>query len=139
MLIPSNFGTSPKISKFPKNLRLQSCCNLRGNSDTLSMVIINQFRFSCYERKLCQNLKSPYIFCPRMHLFFRTPPDERVCTFIDWFPEMLVNCSMLWQRINARPVVTILFLRVFDKTNSFSVLIFCEAPVTANQYISTQK
>ena len=79
---------SKQFRDFLKNVGLQSSGNLWGNSDTRSMVIIAQFRFSCYEGKLCQNLKSFYMFCPRLHLFSRISPDERFCTFIDQFPEM---------------------------------------------------
>ena len=78
---------------------------------------------------------------PKIDLFSRTSPDKQFCTFKFGFQKChkLVNCSMLWQRIRVRPIATILFFRVFDKTGNFSVVIFCEAPVTANQYISKQK
>ena len=45
----------------------------------------------------------------------------------------------VWYRINAKPIVNIFFFRVFDKTGNFALLIFCAAPVPANQYILTQK
>ena len=46
---------------------------------------------------------------------------------------------MLWERINAKPLVTIVFFKIFDKSGNFTVLICCAVPVPANQYISTQK
>ena len=46
---------------------------------------------------------------------------------------------MLWYGINVKPIVTVLFVRVFDKAGNFAVLIFCTATVTTNQYISMQK
>ena len=51
----------------------------------------------------------------------------------------LVNCLMLWERINAKLLVTILLFKPFDKTCYFAVLICWAALVPANQYISTQK
>ena len=47
---------------------------------------------------------------------------------------------MLSEKINAKPLITILFFKSFDKTGKFAVLMICCAvPVFANQYISTQK
>ena len=46
---------------------------------------------------------------------------------------------MLWERISAKPLVTIPLFKLFDKTSHFAVLIGWEAPVPTNQYISTQK
>ena len=47
---------------------------------------------------------------------------------------------MLWERINAKPLVTILFFKIVDKTGDFvELMIRCAVPVPANQYISTQK
>ena len=45
---------------------------------------------------------------------------------------------MLWERISAKPTVTILFFKTIDKTGNFAVLIFCPVAVPANQCISTQ-
>ena len=43
---------------------------------------------------------------------------------------------MLWERINAKPLVTIVFFKIFDKTGSFAVLMILWAvPVPVNQYI----
>ena len=47
---------------------------------------------------------------------------------------------MLWEIINVKPLVTIFFLKILDKTGNFAVLvIYFAVPVPANQYISTQK
>ena len=41
--------------------------------------------------------------------------------------DKLVNCLKLWERINAKLVVTILFLKNFDKTSNCAVLMICYA------------
>ena len=47
---------------------------------------------------------------------------------------------MLWERFNAKPLVTILFFNIFNKNGNFAVLMLCCAiPVPASKYISTQK
>ena len=52
----------------------------------------------------------------------------------------LVNGLMVWQRINTKPLVTILFFKTLDKTGNFAVLMVCCAlPVPTSQHISTQK
>ena len=51
----------------------------------------------------------------------------------------LVNCLMLWERTNAKPLVIILLFELFDKTCNFAVLICWAVLVPANQYIPTQK
>ena len=51
-----------------------------------------------------------------------------------------VDFLMSWERINAKPLVTTLFFKMFDKTGNFAVLmISCALPVPANQYLSRQK
>ena len=46
---------------------------------------------------------------------------------------------MLWEKINAKTFVTILFFKIFGKTSNFAVLICYAVPVAANQYILIQK
>ena len=47
---------------------------------------------------------------------------------------------MLWERIDAKPLVAILFFDIFDKFKNFAVLMICCAiPVPENQFISAQK
>ena len=40
-----------------------------------------------------------YMFCLRLLFFFSAPPDEHL--------EILVNCLMLCERINIKPLITI--------------------------------
>ena len=52
----------------------------------------------------------------------------------------LVNGLKLLERIDAKPLVIIIFFKTFDKTGNFAVLmICCGVPALANQYISMQK
>ena len=47
---------------------------------------------------------------------------------------------MLWERINTKPYLrTIHFLKIFDKTNNFAVLICYAVPVPTNLHIAKQK
>ena len=48
---------------------------------------------------------------------------------------------MLWERINAKHLGTMLLFNIFNKTGDFAipVLICWAVSVHANQYISTQK
>ena len=46
---------------------------------------------------------------------------------------------MLWERINAKPLVTIFLFKRFDKSCYFAALICWAVLVPANQYISTEK
>ena len=57
--------------------------------------------------------------------------------FIFWnsLSKLLVNGLMLRERINAKPLVTILFFKILDKNGNFAVLRFT-VQVLANQYIS---
>ena len=49
--------------------------------------------------------------------------------------KLLVNGLVLRERINAKPLVTIFFFKILDKTGNFAVLRFT-VQVPANQYIS---
>ena len=52
----------------------------------------------------------------------------------------LVNGLLLLGRINAKPLVTILFFQILGKTCNFDVLVICCAvPLPANHYILIQK
>ena len=47
---------------------------------------------------------------------------------------------MLWEKINAKPLVTMLFFKILDKTDNFVVLmIYCAVQVPTNKCILTQK
>ena len=67
--------------------------------------------------------KSLYIFYPKLNLFFRIPPDDRFLHIYrlipSWLFHKLVNCLVLRERINAKPIVTILFFNIFDKPVHF--------------------
>ena len=56
LLIPRIFGTSLRFHNFLT--LLYSFGISSGNWDTPSLVIITKYRFSCYEKELCQNLKN---------------------------------------------------------------------------------
>ena len=46
---------------------------------------------------------------------------------------------MMWERINVKPLVNLLFFKSFDKTGNFAVQIYCAVPVPAYPDILTQK
>ena len=50
----------------------------------------------------------------------------------------VLTCLILWEKINTKPLVTIYFLKIFDKTNNFAILICCAVPVPTNLHIMMQ-
>ena len=99
-LIPRIFGTSLKFHNF---LRLQSFDNFLGNSDTTSLVIINKYHFSCYEKELCQNLKISLHALSKIVPFSRFPyPDDWFCTFIDEYRVHFYPSTSVYSRISPK-------------------------------------
>ena len=60
----NTFPDFPDFSLFPKIVSLKSFSNSRGNSYTPCLLLIIAFYFTCGERKIWQNTKSPTILFP---------------------------------------------------------------------------